>query len=502
MVQPDSSASFTRVYSAAESRALDRCAIEEHGIPGIVLMKRAGQAAWAALLRHWPQTRSITVLCGRGNNAGDGYIVAGAALGAGRAVQLIQLGPATALTGDAARARDWAVASGVAVSEVSAEAPQFAIVGDVVVDALLGTGVKGAVRAGYAHAIDEIAACGAPVLALDIPSGLCSDTGRVLGSAVRAAATVTFIGMKRGLVTGAAGDYAGAVELATLDIPRACYDTVPGAPAVRWQQVRQWLPPREATAYKQRSGHVLVLGGDRGMGGAVALAAEAALRVGAGLVSAVTRPEHVSAILARRPEIMVSGRDDAGSLDALLERATVIAVGPGLGRLSWGQALFERACAAGRPLVIDADALHWLARQTSLPAGPVIITPHAGEAAALLGCSAAEVQQDRYGAVARLSARFGVAVLKGPGTLIADGDTVAVCMHGNAAMASAGMGDVLTGVVAGLLAQGMPPAAAATAGVCLHSYTADRYVTRCGPRGLLAGDLLEELVPVLNRDDA
>jgi NAD(P)H-hydrate epimerase len=247
---------------------------------------------------------------------------------------------------------------------------------------------------------------------------------------------------------------------------------------------------------------VLVLGGDRGMGGAVAMAAEAALRVGAGLVSAVTRPEHVGAILARRPEIMVSGCDDDSGLDALLQRATVIAVGPGLGRSSWGSALFERACAAGKPLVVDADGLHWLARRATPPAGPVIVTPHTGEAATLLGCSAAQVQADRYAAATRLSARFGVAVLKGPGTLIADDEGVGVCLNGNRAMATAGMGDVLTGVIAGVLAQGLNPPGAAIVGACLHSYAADRYVARCGARGLLAADLLAELVAALNATDA
>ena len=295
MLERFSGAAFTRLYTAAESRALDKLAIEQHGIAGIVLMKRAGRAAWLALRRRWPSVRAITVVCGRGNNAGDGYIVAGSALTHGIRVQLIQLGPAAALSGDAGLARDWAIGVGIVVTEVDAERPDFVIDGSIVVDALLGTGISGAVRPGFVRAIESIAASGLPVVALDIPSGLCSDTGRVLGCAVRAAVTVTFIGIKRGLVTGDAPDYTGDIELDTLDVPAQCYAGVPGIPALTWEQCRTLLRPRQETAYKQQSGHVLVVGGDYGMGGAVAMAAEAALRVGAGLTSAATRPVHVGA---------------------------------------------------------------------------------------------------------------------------------------------------------------------------------------------------------------
>ena len=209
------------------------------------------------------------------------------------------------------------------------------------------------------------------MLALDIPSGLCADTGGVLGCAVRADVTVTFIGMKRGLVTGSGPDHAGDIVLDTLGVPDDCHRRgrrhrrrCSGA------RLRQSIPQRAATAYKHQSGHVLIVGGDSGMGGAVAMAAEAALRVGAGLVSVVTRPEHVAAVLARRPEIMVQGVDDADAhgLDALIERATVIAIGPGLGRGDWGRALLERVLRAGKPMVVDADGLHLLAQHARVAA--------------------------------------------------------------------------------------------------------------------------------------
>jgi NAD(P)H-hydrate epimerase len=496
-----SGAAFSRLYTAAESRALDKLAIDRHGIPGIVLMKRAGRAAWLTLRHRWPDVDVITVVCGRGNNAGDGYIVAGSARAHGVRVQLIQLGSAAALAGDAGLARDWAVAGGVVVTEVDADRPDFTIAGRVVVDALLGTGISGTVRPGYARAIESITASGLPVLAIDIPSGLCSDTGSVLGCAICATATITFIGVKRGLVTGMAPDHTGAVELDTLDVPAQCYAEVPGIPALTWERCRAMVRPRRATAYKQQSGHVLVVGGDHGMGGAVAMAAEAALRVGAGLASAATRPEHIGAILARRPEIMAKGIDEAQALAALVDRASVIAVGPGLGRSDWGRALLTYVLGAGKPLVVDADALHLLAEMKVSAHVEMVVTPHVGEAAVLLGTTTAEIQRDRFAAAAQLAQRRGVAVLKGAGTVIADGAGPGVCLHGNPAMASAGMGDVLTGVIAGLVAQGLSLAGAAVAGVCLHSFAADRIVARRGAHGLLATDLLPELVAILNDSD-
>jgi NAD(P)H-hydrate epimerase len=499
-----SGAVFDRVFTAAQSRALDRLAIERHHIPGIVLMKRAGRAAWTTLTRRWPDTDSITIVCGRGNNAGDGYIVAGCALSNGARVQLIQLGEASALRGDAASARDWAIGLGLAINEVDNDAPVFDIEGSVIVDALLGTGASGDVRSGFARAITRIGASGSPVLALDIPSGLCADTGRVLGSTIRADVTVTFIGVKRGLVTGSGPDYTGQIVLDTLDVPPECHAEIGGMAALQWSGQRHLLPQRAATAYKHQAGHALIVGGDSGMGGAVAMAAEAALRVGAGLVSVVTRPEHVTAVLARRPEIMVKGVDGATRIDALIDRATVIAIGPGLGRGDWGRSLLDRVVEAGKPLVVDADGLHLLAARFGTSAvvasTPIVLTPHVAEAATLLGSSVAEIQRDRFAAAASLAARVpnGAAVLKGAGSLVASLERIGVCLHGNPAMASAGMGDVLTGVVAGLMAQGLGSLDAAATGVCLHSFAADRVAARVGPRGLLATDLLPELRAIVN----
>ena len=496
-----SGAAFDRLFTAAESRALDHLAIARHGIPGIVLMKRAGRAAWSTLQQRWPRVASITVVCGRGNNAGDGYIVAGCARTSGVEVQLVQLGSASELRGDAALARDWAVGLGVAIEEAAGEAPVFQSSGEVIVDALLGTGASGEVRPAFARAIELMDAAAKPVLALDIPSGLSADTGGVLGCAVRANVTVTFIGVKRGLVTGSGPDYTGDVVLDTLGVPDDCHCEIGGIAALQWSALRHLVPQRAETAYKHQSGHALIVGGDLGMGGAVAMAAEAALRVGAGLVSVVTRPEHVPAVLARRPEIMVKGVADANGLDALIERASVIAIGPGLGRGDWGRALLERVLRAGKPMVVDADGLHLLA-QHRVEAGtaPMVLTPHVAEAASLLGNTVADVQRDRFAAATALVARSsnGAVILKGAGSVVAGGDRLGVCLHGNPGMATAGMGDVLTGVVAGLMAQRLSATDAAAAGACLHSFAADRVAERHGRVGLLATDLMSELRAILN----
>ena len=251
-----SGAPFERVFTAAQSRALDRLAIERHGIEGIVLMKRAGRAAWTVLRQRWPSAAVISIVCGRGNNAGDGYIVAGCALSNGVRVQLIQMGQASALQGDAARARDWAIACGLTIEEVDAEQPEFDIRGAVIVDALLGTGARGDVRPGFVRAIDSINAAELPIVALDIPSGVCADTGRVLGRAVRVDVTVTFIGMKRGLVTGNGVDYAGQIVLDTLAVPLAYHAEIGGDAALQWDGQRHALP-------QPRAGCVQTSGGSR-----------------------------------------------------------------------------------------------------------------------------------------------------------------------------------------------------------------------------------------------
>ncbi|RVD77732.1 NAD(P)H-hydrate dehydratase [Pseudomonas koreensis] len=487
------------LYAAAQVRALDARLIAA-GTPGFELMQRAAYACWRALVRRWPSATELTVLAGRGNNAGDGYLVAVLAQRAGWAVRVLAVGEPQHLQGDAALAHAEALAEGVAVQGWSAQAE----LRGVVLDALLGTGLSGDVREPYASAIAAINASGLPVVAVDIPSGLCADTGRALGLAVRADLTVTFIGLKLGLFTGDAADCVGERVFNDLQATPETYSDIPLVARRLNAANLPSLPARAPTSHKGRFGHVLLIGGDHGFGGAILLSTETALRSGAGMVSLATRPEHVPAALARVPEAMALGASSANQLMSLLEKVSVLIVGPGLGQASWGRALLSAAANAALPQVWDADALNLLAGGVvSLPKD-CVITPHPGEAARLLGISTAEVQADRPAAAHALSKKYSaVVVLKGAGSLIAHPDgRLALCHQGHPAMATAGLGDVLAGLTGALLAQGMDGFEAACLAVWLHA-NAGAQQGKFG-RGLAASDLipvirqlLEEHAPCL-----
>lgn len=486
-----------QLYRADQVRELDRCAIKEFSIPGIKLMRRAGQFTFDQLLLRWPAVRAISIWCGAGNNGGDGYIVAGLAVQRGLHVQLVQVGAEDKLKGDAALACQWARDSGVEFSPWHAG---LEVVGDVVVDALLGTGLNQAVRSPFSDAIDSINQTGAPVLAVDIPSGLCSDTGCVLGGVVNAELTTTFIGVKQGMLTGQGPVVCGDIKFDDLSVPVEVYDRV-GAKVERLDlsDVVPYFGPRQRDAHKGHFGHVLVIGGNHGMGGAVIMAAQAAGRVGAGLVSVATQPENVPAFLARCPEVMARGVSGPADLQYLLKNKMVIVIGPGLGQDAWSQKMLDTALSADLPMVVDADALNMLANRDGLKNERWILTPHPGEAARLLGCSVADIQGDRFAAVSNLQKRYGgVALLKGVGSLVAGPDQkTAVCNQGNPGMASGGMGDVLSGVLGGLLAQRFEQTQAAQLGVVLHAAAADKAAQQ-GERGLLATDLLPWLRALVN----
>lgn len=483
------------LYTPEQVRELDRRAIEDHGVAGLQLMERAGASAYRLLRRRFPEARRVLVLCGGGNNGGDGYIVARRAVQDGLAVTLCPVVPVERLRGSAAEAARQALER----LQPADFAPARLEEADIVVDALLGTGLDRPVAGELAAVIDAVNASGRPVLAVDVPSGLSARTGQVLGCAVRAALTPTFIGLKQGLFTGDAPEVTGEVVFDDLQVPPAVYDGLePAARLLSAAGLAGVLPPRARTAHKGHFGHVLVLGGDLGMGGAARLAAEAAARAGAGLVSVATRAEHVIALLAARPELMARAATTRDELAPLLERASVLACGPGLGTADWGREMLAAALGAGRPLVLDADALNLLAEGEAALPSAAVLTPHPGEAARLLGCGTAAVQEDRFGAARRLAERHrAVVVLKGAGTVVADATRMAVCGTGNPGMASGGMGDVLTGIVAGLLAQRLDPWTAATTGVLMHGVAADRAAAG-GERGLLAGDLLAGLRGVAN----
>ena len=477
-----------RVYTGTEARALDRRAIDGFGIPGIRLMRRAGAAAFAALRERWPAACGITVVCGSGNNGGDGYVVAGLARDAGFEVQVVALADPGKLTGDAGTAYRFAECR---VGPVALGWRDGRIAGDVVVDALLGTGARGEMRAGFQDAIDRINAAGKPVLALDVPSGVNADTGGLLTrKPIRADVTVTFVAVKLGLVTGEAVDAVGDIVFDDLDVPADVYENA-GIAALDGGALSSLV--RSPGAHKGDLGRLLIVGGEADMGGAVLLAGEAALRTGAGLVSIATRDVNRTAVLARRPELMVRATATPADIEDLLARATAVAVGPGLGQGEWGRELLAACARADKPLVVDADGLNVVAGLgVPLPAGTVI-TPHPGEAGRLLGETSAWIQAHRPQAVAKLSAHGKVAVLKGAGSLLAeDGELRAICLLGNAGMATAGSGDVLTGIVGALLARGLAPATAAELGVWLHARAGDDALAR-RRSSLVASDIIDAL---------
>jgi ADP-dependent NAD(P)H-hydrate dehydratase / NAD(P)H-hydrate epimerase len=482
----------TTLYTAAQVRELDSIVIKNFGIPGMELMGRAGNAVFRHLRIKWPNAKSIGIFCGAGNNAGDGYIIAGLAQAVGLQVTVYVFGDPENLKDNAFIAyRDYIKARGVIIPFN----PDATVKADVIVDALFGTGLNKPITGIHAQAIQLINKAQSHVIAVDVPSGLNADTGNVMGCAVKASCTVTFIGLKQGLFTGQAADYCGEILYSSLSVPKEVFANVASN---TYRVIKKKIPPRTRCTHKGDYGHVLVIGGDCGYSGAARMAGEAALRVGAGLVSVATHPEHAALLNSGRPELMCHGVKNAGQLAPLLDKANVVIVGPGLGQSVWATELFNAALKSAKWLVIDADGLNLLAhapqQQTNW-----ILTPHPGEAARLLSCTNAEIQQDRFAAAAAIQAKYGgIAALKGAGTLIASGNELAVSTTGNPGMASGGMGDVLAGVIAGLLAQGVAQKDAAQQGVYLHGMAADLAAEQAGERGMLASDLMPYLRQLVN----
>ncbi|MFL0801511.1 MAG: NAD(P)H-hydrate dehydratase [Agarilytica sp.] len=497
------------LYTCEQTRELDSLAISQAEIPGIVLMKRAGRSAFEQLLNKWPSVTYIAVFCGAGNNGGDGYILAGLAAQKYIAVDLYSTVDPSTLNGDAQKAKDFALAQGIEIQTLGgiddiegAEGSDGITLPDcpgvVIVDGLLGTGFRGELKASLSTVTKAINASGLPVLALDLPSGLDGDSGAADPNAVNADLTTTFVGVKQGLLTGKGPALCGELSYDNLGIPESIFAQLP-ATTQRISEVTSFVN-RQADAHKTDFGHVLVIGGVLGMGGAVMLAAEAALRSGAGLVTVATRPDHVPAVLARLPEVMVKGLESGVELEPLITRADVIVVGPGLGQTSWSQQLAYFALQSDLPKVVDADALNLLASEDwgDLDLSNCVMTPHPGEAARLLSCSTSEIQANRFDALARIQEKYqSVALLKGAGTLINDGQQTWLANVGNPGMAVAGMGDVLSGVVGALIAQGQRLSEATVNAVCAHGLAGD-LAAQDGVVGLKATDVMPHLRRVLN----
>ncbi|MEJ2766940.1 NAD(P)H-hydrate dehydratase [Photobacterium sp. MCCC 1A19761] len=484
------------LYRAEQVRKGELRAAQAMQLEMYQLMRRAGEAVFSVLSQRYPTCRSVLICCGGGNNGGDGYVVARLARAAGISVRLWQLGDAARLTGDAARARDDWLAAGGQITSAQSQVPDDV---EVIVDALLGTGLTGPVREDCGQLIGLLNQAARPIIAVDVPSGLCADTGAVLGTAIQAEATVTFIGCKQGLCTGQASQHCGQRYFAGLGVEYTfASETEPAAYRVDHQSVLHALPPRRRTAHKGDHGRVLCVGGDLGMPGAIRLAAEACVRSGAGLTAVITQSDNVLSIVTARPEIMVQGwHDKAHEIRQRRDWADVIVIGPGLGQSDWSKALLFHFEDTEKKMVVDADGLNLLALSPDYKNNR-IITPHPGEAARLLGWSVARVEADRFTAARQLQQQFGgVVVLKGAGTLIDDGRQCWICTAGNPGMATGGMGDVLSGIIGALAAQGMSLSEAARTGVWIHSTAAD-LCARDGERGMLASDLFPYLRQLVN----
>jgi len=491
-----------RLYDADAVRRLDALAIES-GIDGFELMQRAGQFTFDVIRSQALGGRRIAVFCGHGNNGGDGYVIARLAHEHGLRVCVVATeAPKTV---DAAKAAKLCPVQSITVEQFGAG--QFDHVADAdfgteqcdfVVDAVLGNGLTSTPRGAAMAMIETINRLarddGTVVVAVDVPSGLNSSNGHVAGLCVQADHTVTFIGMKPGLLTGRGPAVSGQIRFHDCGIDQSVYEQqVAGADLLEPTRKEALEIARSADAHKGSAGRVLIIGSNLGYFGAARLSCEAALRTGAGLVSLATRVEHYPQIVVGREEIICRAIDADGSVGRWLGEADVVAIGPGLGQDSWARCQFEAALGHVGPLVIDADALNLLAEK-SKRLDQAVITPHPGEAGRLLNISSAEVQADRIACALRLQEKYAcVVVLKGAGTVIVSRDRqISICDRGHAGMASAGMGDVLTGIVASLLAQGAAPETAARLGVWIHA-TAAEDAGVGGAIGIVAGDLMQPL---------
>ncbi len=485
------------LYLTQQIRLCERLALEDLEMTEKELMVSAGTAAFSSLKTLYPDVRTIAVFCGAGNNAGDGYVLARLAHHQGYSVVIYAYKAIEDLPALAKEVATNAVADGVRCLNLDDVIDSDV---ELVVDGLLGIGLQGEVHGPIAHAINLINESHLPVLALDIPSGLDADTGRALGACINAAVTITFIAEKVGLYLLDGPDHSGKVVCHHLHLDNCIAALPPAAYRLDERLLHGTVPRRRKNSHKGIYGHVLIIGGGAGMPGAPHLAANAALRTGAGMVTVATLPEHAGRILPQLPEAMIYAIDDVDSLLPLLAQATVAVIGPGLGESEWAQSLFRAAIAAQLPLVIDASALRMLAASPQHDDNWVL-TPHPGEAASLLACTVDDIQVDRCRAAQLIQQQYGgCVVLKGVGSVVSteEGETY-ICTAGNPGMASAGMGDVLSGVIGGLLAQGVPLAEAAKFGVWLHARAADEAVSSQGERGLLASDLMPYIRRQINK---
>lgn len=478
-------------YSVAQAFSIDSQAKQGDVVKGYHLMLKAGQSAFDCLRQQFPKAGTIAIFCGYGNNGGDGLVVAQLAMLSGLKVDVYMLGTEPRFTHEAAMAyKDYQGELKCWESKVSLA--QY----DVIVDAILGIGFKGGLSSIITSVIVAINRSNIPVIALDVPSGVYADNGAVATVAIKAHTTITFIVIKQGLLTGQAVNHVGLLYYDDLGV---ITDLRPSAIGFELFSMANEIPRYQPTVHKGSRGHVFCIGGMNGMLGALILSAESAFAIGAGKVSVINDGQSIFLLLVRTPEVMHKST-------AELTQANAMAIGMGLGVDKFAQDILQMILDNHykTPMVLDADALNLISShrvnfRNLRIRDNIILTPHPLEAARLLGVSVDEIEQDRFSAVKRLHEIYGaVIVLKGAGTLIYNGHEMYLCQYGNPYMGVAGMGDALSGVIAGLLAQGLDTTNAARLGVFIHAYSADQFVLEKGGFGLSASRLIAEMSKQMN----
>ena len=477
------------LYSNDKTQQIDRLAAESLAINSFELMQLAG----AAVFQHVSHYPRLLVITGPGNNGGDGFVIAELARRNNQQVAVLAMRDLEQLKGDARLAADGYQ------GKVLTAWPNGDF--DCVVDAIFGTGLNQPVRGAYLATIERINSTDKPVLSVDIPSGLNGTTGQIEGTAVVASQTVAILARNTGLYTMDGQACCGDILFEDLGVPTGVYASVEQKARLLDAQALNAIPAaRSPNSHKGAFGHVVCVGGQVGMMGAVMLAARAVLKAGAGSATVVTDESHAQWVPLYAPELMSRGYDGLDTQDMNQQLGTdsadVMVMGMGLGSSQWSKHLYKSGTRSQIPLVLDADGLTWLTQSAKPPESLKVITPHPKEAARLLGVDVATIQADRWQAVQQLANRYQcVAVLKGAGTLVSDGETTFCCPYGSANLATAGTGDVLAGMVGGLMAQGFGPLQSAQMAVTWHALAGES-----SPHGfsMTASDLLETMHHVFN----
>jgi len=489
------------LYTSKESKKIDRLAIKQKNISSFSLMEMAAKSAFFCLIREWPEAKEMVVFCGRGNNGGDGYLLASIAKERGLKVTVVNVGNQKRISPQVIKTKK--IIKNKKIRSVSFKNFKPIKNKAIFVDALIGTGLKGNVRKEFQEVINFINKKDNKTLSLDLPSGICSDTGNTMGASVKADITVSFIVAKKGCFTSDGRSASGSLHLERLGIKNMNNQVNNNCSTLSTNKSLKKITNRESNSHKGDFGHLLIVGGNLGYGGAAILASKAAAHSGCGLVSLATRKEHISASLLSCPEVMANAVNSGQDLDALVKLPDSIVIGPGLGKDAWAEQMLQVCLREANKrklnLVIDADGLNLISKlKIKLPKNNLVITPHPGEAARLLKKEIKAVQENRFESIRLLQKKFNcVSILKGSGTLICYKDSsvqkTKVCEYGNPGMARGGMGDVLSGIIGSFLAQGLNTKEATCLAVNLHSMSADLCSLEKGELGMMPSHLIENL---------